>query len=300
VARIASVAQRSPRAAGLVVAVESVGHLVPCSPWSGRVHSVFARACNIACGELLLTIGARGTGNGPTTIVLADGAGDLRDRFAVAEDVHARGGSIRGVRTELVFANARVWRAQARAALCAGATIKARLHALRQRLERTRAARPNVLDRDAAPIARAIGRACSALDLARATANADRLLGWGEGLTPAGDDFLVGLLAGLDALGRGDPQRERFRDSLAAAVAARTHATTPIAAHALRLAAAGHRAASLDRFVVALCCGDDEREADPALESLLAVGATSGADTASGVLVAVDAWSHAALLVEAA
>ena len=53
----------------------------------------------------------------------------------------------------------------------------------------------------------ALRDACRALDRERAARRIERLVGWGEGLTPAGDDFLIGLLAGLDALVHGEPRR---------------------------------------------------------------------------------------------
>jgi hypothetical protein len=283
-----------------VWAIGSIGHLVARAPWSGRVHSVFARACNVACGDLLLTVGARAVGNGPTTLVLERDAVDLRERFAVGERVVASGERIGSARVELDLANASIWRPEAREARVADALIEARLHRVRACLSQRRTAQPNVLDCEAAAVATALAAACAVLDVAQATAGIDRLIGWGEGLTPAGDDFLVGVLAGLDALSSGDTERQRFRDALAAAVVARTHATTAIAAHMLRLAAAGHFGESLDRWVAALCRAGDDRAVDTALERLLAWGATSGADTASGVVAALHAWSHAPCFAEAA
>jgi hypothetical protein len=283
-----------------VWAIGSIGHLVPRAPWTGRVDSVFARACNVACGDLLLTVGARAVGNAPTTLVLKRDAGDLRDRFVVGERVAARSDRIRSARVELDLANASVWRPDARGARIADAQIETRLHRVRGRLSQRRAGQPNVLGREAAAVAAALTAACAALDVAQATAQIDRLIGWGEGLTPAGDDFLVGLLARLDALSPGDAERQRFRDALAAAVVARTHATSAIAAHALRLAAAGHSGESLDRCVAVACCAGDDHAGDAALERLLALGATSGAHTASGGVAALHAWSRAPSFAEAA
>ena len=40
-----------------------------------------------------------------------------------------------------------------------------------------------------------VEQACRDGHFERALLDAVRLIGWGEGLTPAGDDFLVGLLA---------------------------------------------------------------------------------------------------------
>jgi hypothetical protein len=78
-------------------------------------------------------------------------------------------------------------------------------------------------------VAAALADACRALDRERATRHAERLIGWGEGLTPAGDDFLVGLIAGLDALASGDPRRRSFLEAVAATLVRDASRTTPIA-----------------------------------------------------------------------
>ena len=61
----------------LSIAVESIGYLVPRTDFVGRIHSVFAHACNIACHDTLLTMCASGAGEGPTTLRLAHGAPDV-------------------------------------------------------------------------------------------------------------------------------------------------------------------------------------------------------------------------------
>ena len=299
-ARIASVTVPAAHRARSAAVVESIGHLVPPPPWRARVHSVFARACNVACGELLLTIGTRAVGAGPTTLVLAGESGDLRDRFAEGERVDAFDGRVRSARVELDLARARVWQPAERGPLASSAEIESRARRIHARLEQRRAAQPNVLDRQARAVTAALAAACATLDGANASVQLDRLIGWGEGLTPAGDDFIVGLLAGLDALAQGDPLRLRFRDSLAARVAARTQRTTPVAAHALRLAVAGAWSARVDQLLAALCCSEGAHDAEAALDELLALGATSGADTASGIVAALHAWSRARSRAETA
>ena len=57
-----------------MLSVERIGYLVPAADFDGDVHSVFARACNIACGELLLTLVVPGLGDGPTTLRLGQDA----------------------------------------------------------------------------------------------------------------------------------------------------------------------------------------------------------------------------------
>ncbi len=119
--------------------------------------------------------------------------------------------------------------------------------------------------------------------------HAARLIGWGEGLTPAGDDFLVGLLAGLDAFVEGDERRGRMRGAIAATVTSCRRRTTPIAAHYLTLAAGGHYNEPLVDLRNALLAEDDRHVVDAALRRVLAIGASSGADTARGLLAGLTA-----------
>ena len=142
--------------------------------------------------------------------------------------------------------------------------------------------------------------ACRALDSEQALRHADRLIGWGEGLTPAGDDFLIGLIAGLDALVRADERRRGLRSAIASALRGATPRTTPIAAHYLQLAAGGHHTEALVRLRNALLCEDSADVVDAALRNALAVGATSGADTVSGLLAGLQAWLPVPSIVEAA
>lgn len=271
----------------VALAVESIGYLVPRTGFSGRIHSIFAQACNLVHDDQLLTIAAAGIGDGPTTLRLGRGRPvDLSEVFDVGERIHCRHGVARTRRVELRLLQARVWRPAEPAPWLDRARIQVHLRRGQTRLAQGRATAPSVIDGSAA----ALGRACRALDREQATRHVDRLVGWGQGLTPAGDDFLVGLFAGLDALVDGAQARRCFRNALAAAVLARTPRTTPIAAHYLRLASAGHYAAALLGLRTALLCADDPDVVDAALVSALAVGATSGADTVGGLLAGLGAW----------
>ena len=133
--------------------------------------------------------------------------------------------------------------------------------------------------------------ACRALDCAQATRHVDRLIGWGEGLTPAGDDFLVGLIAGLDALvarRRSAPPvpRRAGRDAHALAPGARRRSRRTTFALPRRPTTRSR----CSRLRSALLCEDDGDVVDAALQSALAVGASSGADTVSGLLAGLLAW----------
>jgi hypothetical protein len=116
-------------------------------------------------------------------------------------------------------------------------------------------------------------------ELETALRGAGRLAGLGGGLTPAGDDFVLGALLGLWA-GLYGRSGEGAGELLAEAAAART---TTLSAAYLRAAARGECSAYWQRLLAALCA-PDQADLRPALESLLAVGHTSGADALAGFL----------------
>lgn len=275
----------------IVLAVATLGYQVPQADFRGRVHSVFAQACNLACGDALFTLVAAHAGNGPTTLRLAVGAPhDLRDLFDVGELFHCRQRRLRTGHTELRLQQAGVWQPTVALSQLAPAQIDSRLRSAAALLARRRSTHASVIEREAATLVAELGDACRVLDIDLAMRLAESLIGWGEGLTPAGDDFLVGLLAGLGAFVQVDERRHAFRAALVAAIARGTLRTTPIAAHYLRLAAGGHFTEPLVDARDGLLCEPRQALVDAALDRALTVGATSGADTVSGLLAGLCAW----------
>ena len=110
------------------------------------------------------------------------------------------------------------------------------------------------------------------------------LVGLGPGLTPSGDDALVGLLAVLQRLApAGAPWLGQL---LRPAVARRLDRTGDISAHYLRLAVAGHVGERLVAICDALAAGTVD-DAQAAAAAVVAGGATSGADALLGILSGV-------------
>jgi hypothetical protein len=105
------------------------------------------------------------------------------------------------------------------------------------------------------------------------------LIGLGPGLTPAGDDYLGGVLVALDFLGR-----TRLRDGLWQALAPLLGArTSEISRAHLAAAAAGFGSAALHQALAAIVAGARE-EIAAAIGALSAVGHTSGLDALAGAL----------------
>jgi len=276
-----------------------MGYLVPQTDFVCSVHSVFANACNLSCDESLLTLATPRVGDGPTTLVLRrDPPQGLHALFRVGETVFCRNGAARARRAEFHLGDAHVWRPLAPRALLPPARIRTHLQRVSACLAQRRRTCSSVIDREGAAISASLVLACRALDGDEALRIVDALIGWGEGLTPAGDDFVVGWRAGLDSLAQGDDARKRFLDRLGPALVAASRRTTPIAAHLVRLAALGHCGASLGRLRDALLCEDRADLVTVALEETVKIGATSGTDMVHGLLTGLSAWSPLALAAQ--
>ncbi len=117
---------------------------------------------------------------------------------------------------------------------------------------------------------------------------ADRLVGLGPGLTPAGDDLLAGAVAGMVIFGRALGRRSALvlAEQVTVAAGDRAARTTVLAADLLRHAGTGAVAEP-----VATVCGalTGQRPLESALERALTVGHTSGRDLAEGLLLGVTA-----------
>jgi hypothetical protein len=109
------------------------------------------------------------------------------------------------------------------------------------------------------------------------------LLGLGEGLTPAGDDCLVGALAVVHRFAR--PWLSTHPEIESRVKAASATATTTIAREFVTHALEGRFAESL----VDLMSAESAEETDDAATRLLRTGATSGADTLCGIRLALAA-----------
>ncbi len=110
-----------------------------------------------------------------------------------------------------------------------------------------------------------------------------RLIGLGEGLTPAGDDFLVGVLAGSTAF----LEEERLKNLLAGEIPSKARGrTTDVSYRMLTAACSGEFDEAMVRVVEAL--GESSRDVRGPAIDLLAVGASSGANMLAGLLFCVD------------
>ena len=108
------------------------------------------------------------------------------------------------------------------------------------------------------------------------------LLGTGGGLTPSGDDCIVGILVALHALGK-----RRVAASVASLVARHApHRTTRLSAAHLEAACAGEAVEPVHRAIEAIATGVSP---EPVLDELERYGHASGFDALAGVLLTAGA-----------
>ena len=119
-----------------------------------------------------------------------------------------------------------------------------------------------------------------------------RVLGVGPGLTPSGDDAAAGLLLTARALAATPAALDQVAQIGQVVADVALERTTAISAALLRHAAAGRAAQVVVDAVAAVAAGS---ASTAALERLLQLGHTSGADTAAGVLAAVRALNRCQL-----
>jgi hypothetical protein len=111
------------------------------------------------------------------------------------------------------------------------------------------------------------------------------LIGLGPGLTPSGDDFLVGALALLDALAE-----SKAHAALARAIAVGPSGlTSPLSDYLLRAAAAGHVGEHLCRAVSLAISG----RAEAAIAAVRNIGHSSGWDMMAGIATTLQAVATA-------
>lgn len=236
-----------------------------------RVHSVFHRAVNIVCHD--------------GRLVTLHGPGLLAAPFAAAVvSLPPRGALAPGMALPASMLD---WRDAERASLTMPAgPLAYRPEALGAATGA--AALGSVTGRRAQS---RLARALAARDADRVAAAALGLVGFGEGLTPAGDDCLVGALAAVHRLAAGWlAARPALRARLAEAAVGRT---TAIAREFLLHALEGRFA---EPVLQVLAAGSEEA-AGRAASRLVAMGATSGADTLAGIRLACKALAKRRVIV---
>ncbi len=269
------------------LAALTLGHGVPAGDFTGRVRELHRRACVLGLDDDIdVTLTTQDAGALPFGITLATPADfAFPPLVAPMAACAARHGVLRiaGGTLAIDLRHAVRWRSPLqtlRLDLRRSPSVAA-WHAVAAAVASDGRAEP--LRHAAAPAIRMLGMATRGGNVDAAVAALTRLVGLGEGRTPAGDDFIVGFVTGLLACGADGPEPgllALFRDRLDV-LAARTGRASHVY---LRAAAAGEVSQRLFDVLAAMAQGDCDRPLSPAVAAALAVGHSSGACGLLGLL----------------
>ncbi|MDI6770393.1 MAG: DUF2877 domain-containing protein [Anaerolineales bacterium] len=318
----------------------SVGCGLPRTDFAACVHSVFQSAANLrlARGSRLLTLLASSQADLPQGIRLNTPQGFSFERLSLGEQATSRDGLLR-FEPSRCYANSSLtielrgasrWKCDL-PGLNADLTVPAVAAAWesvcqalskRQELSGSDILAGNLFRPNAAfqAGARKAGEALRKLvDLTRRydlsdTSAVGALIGLGTGLTPGGDDLLVGYLAGLWCTVRDSDERARFISTLGKTVIRLSRQTNDISRTYLYHAARGQVSSRLAALAEAICAqhpsmnshrpgvlpggqrllgrGDNSDRLLDAAEAAMRVGHTSGMEAVAGLLVGLTVWNN--------
>ncbi|RZI40631.1 DUF2877 domain-containing protein [Herbaspirillum sp. HC18] len=263
---------------------------------AARIHSVFERVVNIETGHgRLLTLAFADADNAPESFVVNirrwSGLG-----LAPGQEVRfAHGVLSLGGLLFVSLARAIPWQCRLPAYPANDSRLRSNLTQAQEIIVR-QGSGIGIGDKDAARdldtdvdrvlrrlFAQARDGLCEALaagDLVQAQPYAAQLVGLGPGLTPAGDDFLLGLLVALNIPDSPGHDLRSIGNFILECAKQQTHA---ISFAGLRQAAAGQARESIVDLCEALLDGEPEN-VRPTLERVLRFGSSSGTDIALGLL----------------
>jgi hypothetical protein len=266
------------------IAALAIGVGVPAEDFAGRVAEIHARAALIKVveGGCVTLLGSE-LGRQPRGLSL-----DLPKDISLPQLLSAnaecakRGGVLRfaGSALAIDLRGAPQWRSGI-AALnfdCRSVTVARAYRTARLALEQD--GRSQELCDIAGAKLDELGQSIRARDLSGAERVIGELIGLGEGKTPAGDDYLVGIFAALWSCSAG----RTFAEALAPALITSTARTSDLSSLYLSEAANGEVSERLANVAAGICAGGPEEVVGNAVTKALAVGHSSGAAGIFGLL----------------
>jgi hypothetical protein len=273
--------------------------------FSGRVHGIYRQACNIETDHgTLVTLLSQGLGNIPHGIrCVLPAPVDFRARCMAGQTVVADGVDLRIVQAGMTvhLSRAAIWRYVPAACVvdpCADQTLRALLE-VRSTLRKQAPASgfaPLLLrdDEPGSPLDQALQRrlrrtlpvlanATRSLDADGAAQALGQLAGLGPGLTPSGDDFIVGYLAALWSRCSYQSALRSFLAALGGPLQRFAARSNLISRQFLLDAVVGEFSESLADLVSALAVSDVGRALVSA-RRIVRIGHSSGADALTGLL----------------
>jgi len=295
----------------------STGYAIPNIDFDATIHSVFRTAVNLrpVNKDLLLTLVVASEADLPQGIRL-DSPDDFSfEQLSASRDVFCRDKTLIFENSALVveFKQGRRWQCDLPAldtdltdpaVALAWKCVWQSLNECQVHLGAEIVAQ-SLLDSDGigqSAISRRVGEAIRTLIEATRSYKLDdlsaltRLIGLGTGLTPCGDDILVGYLAGLWCTARDYVVRRQFLSKLGQAVIHLSGRTTEISRTYLHHARYGQVSSRLDALARAISRPENPGQLLPVAESAMQSGHTSGMDAVTGLLCGLATWEGEAIL----
>lgn len=265
-----------------------------------RILHVFDRACNVINERReILSVVTTQIGNGPFNLVIPRlrkslerfPSGDVSQQTSEVFFNQLNVESLASIHENQLMignfaintANARLWNPRPNWEM---------LHVKREKilkqltqLQITDSCETSQWDQVSDSLVSALSAALATADISTAKAVASRLAGLGMGLTPAGDDFIMGALYAAWIIHPADVAR-----ALAEAIAnTAAPLTTSLSAAWLRSAAKGDAGILWHQFFDALI-SSDPMQIQEYRDKILAVGETSGSDALAGFMGPFRSW----------
>ena len=292
----------------------SIGDAVPRTDSNATVHSVFRSAMNLHLtrGSKLLTLVASSEADLPQGIRVASSGDFSFEVFRAGEQANCRDDILRLGLLTVELCDARRWKCDLpalQADLTNLAVSTSWQRAWQTLNERQIQSNAEIVAEDLfrsdqtirAGVPRKVGEATRNLvEAARrynlsAASSVRALIGLGAGLTPSGDDLLVGYLAGLWCSVLDKRERVKFVGSLGKAVIRLSCRTNNISRTYLYHASRGQVSSRLAELAETICRGENSDRLTSTIESALRVGHTSGMDAITGLLLGLVTWVNPAL-----
>jgi hypothetical protein len=296
----------------------SSGVEVPTMCFSGVIHSIFHQACNVSLGsDALLTLVSSEKGNLSQGIRLETPLKfTFLNQLRVGQTVACRGGILRisGSELSIDLRTASPWHidlkglrvdlhqcdtAQAWAVAWLELWKYRRGHGTSAMTMATPGSRRSPVTSAGIKIfvervvqtVPALIDATSNLQVDATITAIGPLIGLGPGLTPSGDDFIVGYLAGLWSTVGSDSSRLRFMSSLGAWLSRAVAGTNVISRTYIKSAVNGNVSEPIATLAQRLGQGKTMDSVREATRIALQVGDTSGTDGVQGLLLGCIAWA---------
>ncbi len=285
----------------------SLGEAVPRENFDATIQSVFESAVNLRLeGEdRLITLLVSDRYELPQGIRITDKTIPLQS-LTVGLRAASRGGILRFDSSPLTIdlRSASLWKCRMKelnAVMQSSQALEAwslawKLLNKNQKLKNADLVAEDLIQADSgSPLSRRMARPVSQLataadryDVEGTIHAAERMIGLGPGVTPSGDDVLIGFLAALWSMAGKHKQQLSYIHAFGAALMQIAKQTNEISRTYLFHATQGQFSSTLTHLAEAIVTGGDVQQH---LQSAMRVGHSSGMDSVTGMLIGLRIWN---------